>query len=111
MPPFGAANHQILIQFSIGSHRLASMALTLRLSGNGQYALFIRIMWLNRMFKDRQEILVVGELILFLGAWGLCIAAAIDDYQVRHNGNADNNVAANSDFLSPGLPSAGGELE
>ena len=72
-------------------------------------------MWLNRMFKDRQEILVVGELILFLGAWGLCIAAAIDDYRVRHNGNADNNVAANSDFRPDfrnfDLPTTDGKFE
>lgn len=59
-------------------------------------------MWLNRMLKDRQEILVVAELMLFLGAWGLCVAAAVSDYRVRNNDNADNNVAANAELARPG---------
>lgn len=55
-------------------------------------------MWLNRMLKDRQEILVVAELMLFLGAWGLCVAAAVSDNRVRNNDNAENNVAANAEL-------------
>ncbi|MGI9427815.1 MAG: hypothetical protein ACR2NM_04105 [Bythopirellula sp.] len=51
---------------------------------------------MNRMLKDRQEILVVGELLLFLTAWVLGIAAAVDDYRVRTNAKAGNNVAASS---------------
>jgi len=55
-------------------------------------------MWLNRMLKDRQEILVVGELVLFLAAWVLGVIAAVDDYHVRTDGKAGNNVAATSNF-------------
>ena len=55
-------------------------------------------MWLDRMLKDRQEILVLGELVLFLAAWGFGIAAAIDDYRVRTNAKAANSVAAKVDF-------------
>ncbi len=58
-------------------------------------------MFLNRMLKERQDIFVLGELLLFLGAWGLCVAAAVEDSHVRHNGNADNNVAANVDLSAP----------
>ncbi len=50
------------------------------------------------MLKDRQEILVLGELVLFLAAWGLGLAAAVDDYRVRTNAKVGNNVAANSNF-------------
>lgn len=57
-------------------------------------------MRLNRMIKDRQEILVLGELVLFLAAWSLGLAAAIDDYRIRTNRNADNNMAANQDLSS-----------
>ena len=46
------------------------------------------------MLKDRQGILVLGELVLFLAAWGLGIAAAVDDNRVRTNAKARNNVAA-----------------
>jgi len=67
------------------------------------------------MLKDRQEILVLGELVLFFAAWGLGLAAAVDDYRVRTNANAGNNVAANSyspgsyspDSYSPGGGSSG----
>ena len=51
---------------------------------------------MNRMLKDRQEILVVGELLLFLTAWVAGVVAAVDDYRVRTNAKADNNVAASS---------------
>jgi len=51
----------------------------------------------NRMLKDRQEIMVLGELLLFLAAWGLGVAAAVDDYRVRTNANARNNVASKAD--------------
>lgn len=52
-------------------------------------------MWIHRMLKDRQELLVLGELVLFLAAWGLGVAAAVDDYRIRTNAKAANNVAAN----------------
>ena len=55
-------------------------------------------MWLDRMFKDRQEILVLGELLLFLAAWGLGLAAAVNDHRERTNAGAEDNVAANSDY-------------
>lgn len=65
-------------------------------------------MWLNQMLKDRQEILVLGELTLFLAAWGLGIAAAVDNYHARTNGNAANNVAANNSFsVRPAFPATG----
>lgn len=57
-------------------------------------------MWLDRMFKDRQEILVLGELLLFLAAWGLGLAAAVNDHRERTNAGAENNVAANSDYTN-----------
>ncbi len=57
-------------------------------------------MWLNRMLKDRQEILVLGELVLFLAAWGLGLAAAVDDHRERTNARAENNMAANSNYSS-----------
>lgn len=68
-------------------------------------------MFLNRMLKDRQEILVLGELLLFLGAWGLCVAAAVEDYHVRHNGNADDSIAANVDLSSPDFRDQRGQFE
>jgi len=68
-----------------------------------------------KMLKDRQEILVLGELVLFFAAWGLGLAAAVDDSRVRthaNDGNASarNNVADNSyhpGSLSPGGGSSG----
>jgi len=57
------------------------------------------------MLKDKQEILVLGELVLFFAAWGLGLAAAVDDYRVRTNANAGNNVAANS--YSPSSSTSG----
>lgn len=68
-------------------------------------------MWLKRMLKDRQEIIVLGELLLFLGAWGLCIAAAVEDHRVRHNDNAEDNIAANTDFSQPGYSDQRGRFE
>ncbi len=58
------------------------------------------------MLKDRQELFVFGELALFLAAWGLGLAAAVDDYRGRTNASAENNVAANfidsgGDFSGP----------
>ncbi len=50
------------------------------------------------MLKDRQEILVLGELVLFLAAWGLGLAAAVDDYRDRSHVGAENNVAAKSNY-------------
>ena len=55
-------------------------------------------MWLKRMLKDRQELFVLGELALFLAAWGLGLAAAVDDYRDRTNAHAENNVAVNSSY-------------
>ena len=52
-------------------------------------------MWLNRMLKGRQEFLVLGELLFFLAAWGICLVAAVDDYRVRTNAKANNTMAAN----------------
>ncbi len=73
-------------------------------------------MWLNRMLKDRQELFVLGELALFLAAWGLGLAAAVDDYRERTNASAENNVAANSnytggDFSGPIFSGQQGEFE
>ena len=58
-------------------------------------------MWISRMLKDRQEILVLGELVLFLAAWGLGVAAAVDDYRIRTNSKAGNDVAANMSLTRP----------
>ncbi len=55
-------------------------------------------MWLKRMLKDRQELFVLGELALFLAAWGLGLAAAVDDYRDRTNASAQNTVAVNSGY-------------
>ena len=60
------------------------------------------------MLKDRQELFVLGELALFLAAWGLGLAAAVDDHHDRTNAHAENNVAVNSgyskdDFSEPSL--------
>jgi hypothetical protein len=52
-------------------------------------------MWFNRMLKGRQEFLVLGELLFFLAAWGICLIAAVDDYRVRTNAKANNTMAAN----------------
>lgn len=68
-------------------------------------------MWLSRMLKDRQEIFVLAELMLFLGAWGFCVAAAINNYHVRSNGNADDNFAANVDLADPEYLDRRGEFE
>ncbi len=61
-------------------------------------------MWLNRMLKDRQEILVLGELVLFLAAWGLGMAAAVDDYRERTYGKSGNNVAVKGTILDDPRP-------
>ena len=55
------------------------------------------------MLKNRQEIWVFAELMLFLAAWGLGVAAAVDDNRDRANGNAVGDVAVggvatNTDF-------------
>ena len=62
-------------------------------------------MWLNRILKERQELFVLGELALFLAAWGLGLAAAVDDYRDRTNVHAQNNVAANSSYSDSSYPS------
>jgi len=56
----------------------------------------------DRILKDRQEILVLGELALFLAAWGLGLGAAVNDHRERTNASAENNVAANSNFSGSG---------
>ena len=68
-------------------------------------------MWLNRMLRDRQEIVVLGELVLFLAAWGLGMAAAVDDYRVRTNGKTGTNVATNRDLSEPAFSSQRGVFE
>ena len=68
-------------------------------------------MWLKRMLKDRQEIFVLAELLLFLAAWGLGLAAAVDNYRVRTNSRAGNNVANSADFFSPAFSDQRGEFE
>lgn len=60
-------------------------------------------MRIDRMLKDRQEVMVLGELVLFLAAWGLGIAAAVDDYRIRTNAKAGNNVAAKAEYSDTDL--------
>jgi len=63
------------------------------------------------MLKDRQEILVLGELVLFLAAWGLGVAAAVDDYRVRTNAKAGSNVAAKVSVSEASFLEQRGEFE
>ena len=56
------------------------------------------------MLKGRQDILVFGELALFVAAWTLGIAAAVDDYRDRTNDKARNSVAANANFSGSSIP-------
>jgi hypothetical protein len=48
------------------------------------------------MLKDRQEIMAVGELALFLATWFATVWAAVDHF--RHNGEyvPGNNLASTS---------------
>jgi hypothetical protein len=46
------------------------------------------------MLKDRQEILAVGELAIFLSAWLLSATVAVDYYRQRENLVPANRVAA-----------------
>jgi len=64
------------------------------------------------MLKDRQELFVLGELVLFLAAWGLGLAAAVDDYRERTNASAENNVAANLNYFDSNTDSifSGGDF-
>jgi len=55
-------------------------------------------MRIRKLAKDRQEFLVFGELLLFVLAWTLGIAAAVDDYRSRTNAGAQGSVATNSNF-------------
>jgi hypothetical protein len=50
------------------------------------------------MLKDRQEILAVGELVLFLATWFATVWAAVDHF--RQNGEyvPGNNLAATSGY-------------
>lgn len=50
------------------------------------------------MQRDRQEILAVGELVVFLAAWMLGIFAAVNDYHDRSHSAAGANVAATSNI-------------
>jgi len=54
------------------------------------------------MLKDRQEILAVGELAVFLLAWTLCVFVAFSDHSNRTNPKAKNALAESSS-PSPGL--------
>ena len=53
------------------------------------------------MLKDRQEILAVGELALFLATWFATVWAAVDHF--RDNGDyvRGNSLAATSRFERP----------
>ena len=51
----------------------------------------------NRMLKDRQEILALGELVLLVAAWMAGILAVVDHCQDRNHVMARNNVASSSD--------------
>jgi hypothetical protein len=44
------------------------------------------------MLKDRQEILAVGELALFLATWFATVWAAVDHF--RQNDLSGNNIAS-----------------
>ncbi len=44
------------------------------------------------MLKDRQEILAVGELALFLATWFATMWATVDHF--RHNDLTGNNLAS-----------------
>ena len=46
------------------------------------------------MLRDRQEILAVGELALFLATWFATLWAAVDHF--RQNDLAGNNIASSS---------------
>ncbi len=46
------------------------------------------------MLKDRQEILVVGELALFLATWVAVIFGAIDHYRHREHLLPSDSVAS-----------------
>jgi hypothetical protein len=50
------------------------------------------------MQKDRQEILAIGELALFLAVWMLGIVAVVDEYRGRPNPNTGNEIAATSNL-------------
>jgi|GEM_PF-4983329 len=56
------------------------------------------------MLKDKQEILVFGELVLFAAAWVFGVAATLDDYRSRTNSQASggDNMASNSNFSGEG---------
>ena len=52
------------------------------------------------MLKNRQEILAMGELAVFLLAWMLCVFAAWGDRYDRTNPNAKNALAVSSSATS-----------
>jgi hypothetical protein len=50
------------------------------------------------MLKDRQEILAVGELALFLATWFATVWAAVDHFRASSEFVPGNNLAATSSF-------------
>lgn len=68
-------------------------------------------MEIRRILRERQELLAVGELVLFLAAWTCGVAAAIDNYHERTNANARNSVAVNDPSGSANLFKQRGSFE
>ena len=48
------------------------------------------------MFKDRQEIMAVGELALFLATWFATVWAAVDHFRQGSEFVPGNNLASTS---------------
>lgn len=53
------------------------------------------------MLKDRQEILAVGELALFLATWFATVWAAVDHFRQGSEYVPGNNLAATSRYEQP----------
>jgi hypothetical protein len=53
------------------------------------------------MLKDRQEILAVGELALFLATWFATMWAAVDHFRHGSEFVPGNNLAASTRFERP----------
>ena len=53
------------------------------------------------MLKDRQEILAVGELALFLATWFATVWAAVDHFRQSSEYVPGNSLAATSRFEQP----------
>jgi len=50
------------------------------------------------MPKEQREVFALGELVLFLAAWALCILAAVSDHGDQGHSAARNSVASSPDF-------------